>query len=346
MSAEKKTEITPVLTKSGSPPELRLILDHGSAPRMPYHPRERSEKLFTVHHGQRKLFLALLDFLNETVQRTGKRNGVFLYVGAAPGTNIAWIAKHFYPEFDYHLYDPAPFAKACSDRKNIFVYNELFTDKACTEWAKKFDGSTPHANPSDGPASASRVPHIFMSDIRYNESTAKGKFHHTDKPAEEADDDMILQDGWVRKLKPDLASLKFRCPWIPGTIKYLDGEIHLQAYAPLSSTEARLIVDDPTSFTTYDNKTYEDEMFYFNSIDRSAKQFAPVMAGIQLPSLDEFPEVQTQTHRDAGAYERLHEYVVLYRYWKLYGLDDAMAKKYAFKNIAQMNKTLGVTPRK
>lgn len=140
---------------------------------------------------------------------------------------------------------------------------------------------------------------ILISDIR----TATGK---NDKPT---DLDILYNLGqqyhWVHLIKPDYALLKFRHPFyndksvdnitdqnILKTFEklktdydldmilryknehmvYFNGEIKIQAYAPVSSTETRLLVQkknnkyETINYGTRDE--YENKMFYYNDMER------------------------------------------------------------------------------
>lgn len=63
--------------------------------------------------------------------------------------------------------------------------------------------------------------------------------------------------------------LKFRLPWAAGTTKYLNGDIELPVWGPITTTEARLIPSHGTR--EWDNTVYEEQMFYFNTVTRVAR---------------------------------------------------------------------------
>lgn len=135
----------------------------------------------------------------------------------------------------------------------------------------------------------------FISDIRSN---IKSKEYPSDI-------DLIwnksMMYNWIYKLKPDISMIKFRLPFFAETIgdsieeyiredfdfskklgidfiadykkkklRYPEGEIYLQAWAPISSTELRLYIKkkDIANFIDYNPREIENKMFYFNSISR------------------------------------------------------------------------------
>jgi hypothetical protein len=52
--------------------------------------------------------------------------------------------------------------------------------------------------------------------------------------------------------------------------RYLDGDVYFQAFAPITSTETRLVPFDDSTLKQWDNKKYEDQLFYFNTRARPA----------------------------------------------------------------------------
>jgi hypothetical protein len=75
---------------------------------------------------------------------------------------------------------------------------------------------------------------------------------------------------WYTILKPNYAFLKFRCPYYkPEKYEYYDGKIYLQPYAPIKSTETRILLSSLEK-KTYDIDEYIGRMFYFNRVLRPA----------------------------------------------------------------------------
>jgi hypothetical protein len=69
-------------------------------------------------------------------------------------------------------------------------------------------------------------------------------------------------------MKPKISMLKFRLPFTQKTpMEYLDGDVHLQAWAPHRSSETRLVTDGRKT-RMYDPKIYEDTMYRFNLCTR------------------------------------------------------------------------------
>ena len=66
------------------------------------------QPLLGTHWGQRKLALALLEFVLLYWDQKKHPNPKFLYVGAAEGTNIGMISRLF-PAISWYLYDMRPF---------------------------------------------------------------------------------------------------------------------------------------------------------------------------------------------------------------------------------------------
>jgi len=96
--------------------------------------------------------------------------------------------------------------------------------------------------------------------------------------------DLHLQETFYKALTPKKSLLKFRFPFsyvdekgnpIEG-MDYLDGDILLQSWAGFTSTETRLVVDQPkivgenitVKVKSYIFEEYENQMYYFNTVVR------------------------------------------------------------------------------
>jgi hypothetical protein len=85
-----------------------------------------------IHWGQRSLLMSEIEFLT-TYARDGM---IVVYVGAAPGTHLAYLSDLF-PNVTFELYDPAPFTIRENAKIKIFTGNDgMFND----ETAKKYSG--------------------------------------------------------------------------------------------------------------------------------------------------------------------------------------------------------------
>jgi hypothetical protein len=216
-------------------PFSRILAD---ALRMKYR-RRKGENKTVIHWGQRKLFMSELEFLTEY----GTPNTTVVYAGAAPGTHTRYLIDLF-PDLKFVLVDPAPFSSKLSEGPRCFLRQELFTD----EVAREFEG-------------LDNV--LFLCDIRSCDWSNMDDAAVEDKVLE----DMLAQQQWHDIIKPRKSMLKFRLPWTPGQTEYLAGDVYLQAFGPITTTETRLIPHGHDR-TLWDNKQYEEQMFYFNTVTR------------------------------------------------------------------------------
>lgn len=203
---------------------------------------------YNCHHGQRKLFFTMLEFLTLCTGCVNLATAVVVYVGAAPGYNMRMISELF-PCTMYLLIDPAPFD--IKETQNLRIWRRLFTDES-VEDVKAF--ARLHG----------RTHILFVSDIRMSPKE------------EDIGRDMASQQRWGVKLRAAAMMFKFRLPYFgtsvsdelireaeqldairhlldlppaksktPHSYLYLDGTILLQLYAPLRSAETRLVVFHP-----------------------------------------------------------------------------------------------------
>ncbi len=250
----------------------------------------QSKKLTTsIHCGQRKLFLELFVFL--TLNYSHDKKNILIYPGAAPGVNIG-IVSRFFPDVEYILIDPNPFN--IKKRNQFTLINDYFTNEMCELFAKKY------------PKEEYNI--LLVSDIRAIDQSRTPPSSRIEKLKNSLETDIqvvsdnFLQEEWVRILKPNVASLKFRLPYDSElslfnyqTLKdkkyvgvasslisrleekyhpifdsenkfvYLDGECFVQQWAPRGSTETRLIVTDPESRKGWDCVQYEEKLSYYNN---------------------------------------------------------------------------------
>jgi hypothetical protein len=230
-----------------------------------------------ISWGQRKLFIVELLFITRYVKQTNVHDPIVLYVGAAPGTHLPYLADLF-EKLRFELYDPQPFESIVHRHPRIAVHQEMFTATEAEKWKLH---QQKHKN-------------VFLiSDIRnieYSTSddlidTLSNQLNQMHLNQEmKVIEDMNAQMEWHLLIRPCRSMLKFRLPYcdvpgVPLTIEYLDGTILKQAYSPKSSTETRLVVDGNCGMRKYECLKYEQQMFYHNTVIRPSiinNQYADV----------------------------------------------------------------------
>lgn len=240
------------------------------APRIPYRGRD-AEARSTAPRGQRKLFLAEVDFLARWTEACFGENHVVVYAGAAPGFHIPTLAGLFW-SCHFLLYDPAPFCpRLCrAPPANVTVHQSFFVGDIAADLAARYGDRL-----------------VFICDIR----TGRDECY--------VQADMERQKAWTRILNPTAALLKFRLPWGGGETPYFDGSVLLQAYPPQASTETRLAVTRAQIAAPerlYDNLTYEEQLAYHNAVGR----VRTYSHGVRLPGLDGCFDCATAVRVAAG----------------------------------------------
>ena len=194
-----------------------------------------------VHWGQLKMFLITLIFLIKVVKTTDKIVNI-VYAGSARGDNILLLANMF-PNTRWYLIDPHPFHKDLFKHKQVMeIINDFFTDDLAKKYHDKFNNSKDKL--------------LFISDIRL-----------------ETNDESIIKDqemngNWHKILNPDYSWLKFRCPYEIKDYEYYDGKIYIQPYAPIKSTETRMLLTKDSKRILINSPEYQAKLFYFNRIKR------------------------------------------------------------------------------
>ena len=205
-----------------------------------------------MHVGQRKLLLSEIQLLNDYFHTNPERNPTLIYVGAAPGTHLLLLSMMF-PQVFFILYDGARFDKKLKEYPDVFELHEgndgFMTTEKCKELTKQ--------NISDL---------IFVSDIRLGEDDQTQFEHGVTR-------DMLLQQEWVKILKPDLSLLKFRMSYHMKegeTLQYMKGTLLYGIWPKPQSGESRLLVrkTNINKNYNYDFTDYEQTMFFHNKIKR------------------------------------------------------------------------------
>jgi cap2 methyltransferase/cap3/cap4 methyltransferase len=216
--------------------------------RIPYNSYD-DKKHLSLHLGQHKLFLTMLYFM----VHYGHLSDTVVYPGAGSGGFNSFIISKMFPKHHFVLYDPEKFDKRLFNCPNIEIHQTLFTDEDVEEWKGKGI--------------------LFISDIRNPDI---GKTEHDVAMNEEiVSYDMNLQSEWVRKIRPVMSMLKFRLPWNEGRTTYWDGKIMIQPYAPLKSTETRLLTPGLQE-REYDNMDYEERLAWHNQVRRNQRIYPTI----------------------------------------------------------------------
>jgi len=219
-------------------------------------PRSRRKKYYTekstkdtIHNGQRKLLLTEIEFFLQEYHKLDNRKKICVYIGASTGHDKSlhtYTLAQMFPEFTFHLYDIHTFYHKLYELPNVQIFQRYFTDKDSIQYKGK---------------------NVFMiSDMRdLDIGNAKNK-ENIGKQNSIVQGDMKMQMKFYQDMKPKSALLKFRLPWLPGKTTYLDGDIYYQVWQGKHSAETRLVPNG--KMKVYDNTSYEERLFYFNTETR------------------------------------------------------------------------------
>jgi len=204
-----------------------------------YRSRKHENKK-AVKWGQRKLALALIQFLTFHWNPKELPNPKLLYVGSAPGHGISYV-KNLFPAVEFYLYDPRETQVTGS---NVHVIRGLFTDEIANAWKDRCDV-------------------LLVSDVRSDINTGVDTKEKIEKIVMS---DMKMQEKWFNIIKPVAAHLKFRLPYSGADVlnfTYLNGIVYKRVWGPQTTTEGGLV---PTGgVIDWDIKLYEEQMFYQNT---------------------------------------------------------------------------------
>lgn len=208
-----------------------------------------------LHLGQAKLGLSELRAILAAFAAGWPEDGHVIYVGAAPGCHIPWLARLF-PRLTFTLVDPNVFALpevAGVDPARFRVVRACCDDAL----ARRLGAERPGA--------------LFFDDHRSGQAGAEDF-------EEEVYANMRDQERWFGLARAAFGLLKFRLPYTAGggappPFAYLAGEVHLQPFAPPASSEARLFVRAGAGRQEYCPGDYEAFMFWHNAVVRTWATF-------------------------------------------------------------------------
>ncbi len=252
----------------------------------------------STHIGQRKLFDSELQFFTNYIRPD--EEATCIYAGAAPSNHTGFLSQLF-PNIKFILIDPNKFDifgarphifdhtrmsaqlmidDAYDGREKIYIINDLMTMDIAHAVAQH-TGRT-----------------FFISDIRTNLADGMREPDVTDILW-----NLSQQYNWISVMKPAQSMLKFRHPFYiedpaifarkskespyaedfamskefgidfavgreAKSLTYFAGTVYLQTYPGQSSTETRLVTDGKALQNYGGPETYENKLFYYNSIRR------------------------------------------------------------------------------
>lgn len=264
----------------------------------------------SLHIGQRKLLMNEIQFLTTITDA----RPLIVYAGAAPGNKTGYLSELFPNmtmllvdpnPFDIFAATPIYLSKdpheAVSEMMSmssarIFIINDIYTSDLSRELAAAVTNPINTTTPTT-PTTPTYTSIRFISDIRTGTDDVDILWNHAQ------------QYAWIHLLSPESAMLKFRMPYYTEStevilnkaaeepmasdfalarefgfdplvdvkrrrITYFDGEVRIQPWAPLSSTETRLIVTKVGNrypMHTYTNtgaNSYENIMHGYNTLER------------------------------------------------------------------------------
>jgi len=233
------------------------------------------------HWGQLKLLASEWEFLTDAWLETGRpRRMVVVYAGSADGMHIPVLANMF-PEAVIHAYDGRRFHPSVYAHPRIRVRDgrEGYVTDETMPAIRDAAHADLRGHEKDG------VALLFVSDIRGGKPTN-----------ENVHADMMSQARWCGVLGASHSLLKFRLPYpspegMPGVTSarpadfvnvadptvtsvspsspsfkylYLRGDVVPQLFAPVHTTETRLVVRAPLGLHAYDALAYEEQLNAFN----------------------------------------------------------------------------------
>ena len=288
---------------------LPIVIDENS-PECEYKRRDKfnkdnaSEKI--VHWGQLKLLMSEINFFNRVYEDNNFTwpTKLVVYAGSAPGTHICYLSMMF-PHFKFVLIDPRDieFPKCYQyDNYNTLYVSEHITQKDIDEFLSQEMNTILYIK---GYMSAvlstvfKTYNALFISDIRSIEDKRFSEIAVLY--------DSLLHIDIIKNMSPSYSLIKSHCTYSDEVSRNLEdikkaqdssfiakyrnhpyydliadgkyskvtpfpqGIFYTQCWAGLSSSEIRLFVKGTPPIICYDNKKFEDKLYYYNNVRRVAQ---------------------------------------------------------------------------
>lgn len=310
--------------------------------RLPYRRRSDQEKL-SVHWEQRKLLISEIAFFTEFWNPQEIPKPLCVYAGAAPGTHIDLLLAMF-PQFTFHLYDPAEIKTTPSP--SVQIFHQYFDDTVAAQYAGRSD--------------VFFVSDVLTADFRQNQHAeltkrgitqfdAQGKAigdYRIIKEALAAADvlteaqiwgDMVMQQTWTTIMNPAHAWLKGHFPYAgkaegqSETVQYLTSLVFVQPWRGQTSTETRLKpvrdANGQYSLQDWNILEYEEWAFYHNVHERELAVYANPFTGDIEPV--DHPELMND-------YDSVAEAFILKEYLEKTGTPETIM----YKSLRRLSKLI------
>ena len=205
-----------------------------------------------IKWGERKLTLAIIQFLSRFWSTKTHSAIYIIYIASAPLTNIPFITKLF-PNSRWTIYAKVKPRIKPNDR--IWFTTELFTDNDTKFWTGRNDV-------------------FFISDHRTHLDLSADQDIINKSLTKDLEDQM----RWHLLIKPVRSLLKFRLPYPkegiypPPMYEYLNGWTFKQAFSSNLSPELRLVPFGEDK-TKYDLLKHRRQISYFNLIIRTKQKY-------------------------------------------------------------------------
>jgi Poly A polymerase regulatory subunit len=254
------------------------------------------------HIGQRKLLMNEVQFLTPITDKA-----VVIYAGSAPSNKGAFLASLF-PKLRWIFIDPNPFdirphidvtinditahkdrAKECikSVRDHtITIINDLMTIDLATALGKAFPDcyfiSDIRTNMTGGePTDADMIWNLaqqynWIQELKPMRSMLKFRHPFYDQPRDEFDREIATAGNDLKHALAYASAIDFVSNYKARKLVYPRGKIMLQPWAPGTSAETRLVIEQSDLATAHDygdGKEYEEKMFHLNTEIRQRARF-------------------------------------------------------------------------
>ena len=204
---------------------------------MAYFERDRERHTVIFQYYRREL-IETVEFLTLSLIPSEINQYVFVFVGAAPGYDVAYLRKLF-PDLKFILFDPKPILQLIEGDTEI--HQELFTN----EWARQLKA-------------------------RYKKKKILLQCY-TRVSSKKFEENLHMIRNWHRIMEVHRGAYEMTLPYdSDGFSLFLKGALYFPVWSKPAGADCRLITNfDTKKLVPYRHRYHEEAMAYFNCVTRT-----------------------------------------------------------------------------
>ena len=204
---------------------------------MAYFKRDR-ERYTVIFQYYRRELIETVEFLTQSIIPSEINQYVFVFVGAAPGYDVAYL-RQLFPALKFILFDPKPISQDIDGDTEI--HQELFTDDFARQLSARY-----------------KKKKILLQC-------------YTRISSKRFEENLSMIRNWHSIMGVHRGAYEMTLPYdSDGSSLFLKGALYFPVWSKPAGADCRLITDfDTNKLVRYSHRYHEEAMAYFNCVTRT-----------------------------------------------------------------------------